>query len=75
MKNVLLITNIPTPYHIPLFIELNRQLKELGIEFKALLFGARGYARRKWIMEEKELSIGPRFHKNKTHIFLYDDYR
>jgi glycosyltransferase involved in cell wall biosynthesis len=47
LKKVLLVTNIPTPYRIPLFNELNRQLKELGISLK-ILFGALGYSRRQW---------------------------
>jgi glycosyltransferase involved in cell wall biosynthesis len=50
---VLLITNIPTPYRIPLFNELNRQLKNRGVQLK-VLFGAFGYARRKWIIDMSE---------------------
>ncbi len=46
-KKVLLVTNIPTPYRIPLFEELNRQLAAVGIEL-LVAFGAMGYARRKW---------------------------
>jgi glycosyltransferase involved in cell wall biosynthesis len=45
--NVLVISNIPTPYRIPLFNELNAQLGRLGIGFK-VVFGALGYARRRW---------------------------
>jgi glycosyltransferase involved in cell wall biosynthesis len=44
---VVLVTNIPTPYRIPLFNELNRQLAERGLAFE-VLFAASGYARRKW---------------------------
>lgn len=44
---VLLVTNIPTPYRIPFFNELSRQLKEKGYSLK-VVFGALGYARRKW---------------------------
>lgn len=44
---VLLVTNIPTPYRIPLFNELHAQLSALGISFK-VVFAALGYPRRKW---------------------------
>lgn len=50
---VLLITNIPTPYRIPLFNELNRQLKDRGVQL-TVLFGALGYTRRKWIIDMSE---------------------
>jgi len=43
----LLITNIPTPYRVPLFNELSRQLREKGLRLK-VVFGALGYPRRKW---------------------------
>ena len=45
--HALLITNIPTPYRIPLFRELAAQLSARGTTLK-VVFGARGYARRKW---------------------------
>ena len=44
---VLLITNIPTPYRIPLFNVLHDELAKRGIGFK-VIFGALGYARRQW---------------------------
>lgn len=50
MKRVLLITNIPNPYRIPLFDELNRQLERQGIQLK-VLFGTLGYRRRKWKLD------------------------
>lgn len=50
MKRVLLVTNIPNPYRIPLFNELNRQLERQGIHLK-VLFGALGYRRRKWKLD------------------------
>lgn len=49
-KRIYLITNIPTPYRIPLFNELNEQLKEKGLKLK-ILFGALCYPRRKWIID------------------------
>lgn len=65
MTKVLLITNIPTPYRIPLFNEINKQLGELGIGFK-VLFGARGYARRKWVIDEKEFEFEYQFLPSKN---------
>lgn len=53
LKKVLLITNIPTPYRIPLFNELNRQLEDCGIKLK-VIFGAMGYARRIWGIDMSE---------------------
>ena len=46
-SRVVIITNIPTPYRIPLFNELNAQLAREGIGFK-VVFAALGYPRRKW---------------------------
>lgn len=46
-KRVLLVTNIPTPYRIPLYNELNRCLSQHGIRFR-VLFGALQYRRRRW---------------------------
>lgn len=46
-NKVLLITNIPTPYRIPLFNELKGQLERKGLGLK-VVFGALGYAYRKW---------------------------
>ena len=46
-RKVLLITNIPTPYRIPLFNVLHEELSQRGIDF-SVVFGALGYARRKW---------------------------
>ncbi len=46
-NKVILITNIPNPYRIPLFNELNRQLNDKGVKLK-VIFGVLGYPRRKW---------------------------
>jgi len=46
-KRVLLVTNIPTPYRIPLYNEINHQLDRNKIQFK-VLFGALQYRRRMW---------------------------
>jgi glycosyltransferase involved in cell wall biosynthesis len=49
IKRIILITNIPNPYRIPLFNELNRQLEKKQIKLK-IIFGAKGYKRRKFIL-------------------------
>lgn len=50
MKRVLLVTNIPNPYRIPLFNELHRQLERQDIQLR-VLFAALGYRRRKWMLD------------------------
>ena len=50
MKRVLLVTNIPTPYRIPLFNVLNELLAGAGYQLR-VVFGAHGYARRKWTLD------------------------
>lgn len=47
MQKVVLITNIPTPYRIPLFNELNKQMQEEGMELH-VIFSEAGYQRRKF---------------------------
>jgi glycosyltransferase involved in cell wall biosynthesis len=53
---VLVIMNIPTPYRVPLFAELARQLRECGYHLK-VAFGGMGYDRRKWIVDEREFQF------------------
>ena len=52
-NTILVITNIPTPYRIPLFNELDRLLDENGMKLK-LVFAALGYSRRKWRIDMGE---------------------
>ncbi len=47
LPRILIITNIPNPYRIPLFNELNKQLLAEGYALK-VVFGALGYSRRQW---------------------------
>ena len=54
--SVLLITNIPTPYRIPLLNELHTQLAQLGIRFK-VVFAALGYPRRQWAIDMAECTF------------------
>jgi hypothetical protein len=46
MKKIVLITNIPNAYRIPLFNELSKQLLEENKEL-VVIFAAGGYDRRK----------------------------
>jgi glycosyltransferase involved in cell wall biosynthesis len=46
-RKAVLVTNIPTPYRIPLFDELGRQLLARQVDL-TVVFGAGGYARRRW---------------------------
>jgi glycosyltransferase involved in cell wall biosynthesis len=50
---IVLITNIPNPYRIPLFNSLNSTLNKKGIDL-IVLFGAKGYARRKWVINTED---------------------
>lgn len=63
-KKVALVTNIPTPYRIPLFNELAKQLADAGAEL-VVIFAARGYARRKWKVDQDEYGF--------RSVFLCDD--
>lgn len=56
MMKVMLITNIPTPYRIPLFNELHKQLREAGLTFK-VVFAAMGYDRRRWKVDMTDCSF------------------
>ncbi len=47
MMKVVIVTNIPNPYRIPLFNEVNKQFSEAGIKLK-VLFGSLGYSRRQY---------------------------
>ncbi len=72
---VLLITNIPSPYRIPLFNRLSDRLAESGISL-SVLFLARQYARRRWSVEEKEFRFeysyldGPRLTYGEAFLSL-----
>jgi glycosyltransferase involved in cell wall biosynthesis len=49
-QKILLVTNIPTPYRIPLFDEIADALREGGSSLK-VVFGAQGYRRRRWVVD------------------------
>lgn len=53
MKRIVIITNIPSPYRIPLFNQLHKDFRENGFLLH-IVFLAKTYARRKWNVNEKE---------------------
>ncbi|NWF49019.1 MAG: glycosyltransferase family 4 protein [Ignavibacteriaceae bacterium] len=62
--NILIVTNIPTPYRIPLFNLLNKKLEERGCSFH-VAFAAKGYERRKWEVDESEFNFSHSYLKSK----------
>ncbi|MFI5401825.1 MAG: glycosyltransferase family 4 protein, partial [Planctomycetota bacterium] len=52
MRTLAVVTNIPTPYRVPLFDTLAEELPELGWKLH-VLFGSRGNARRRWKVAEE----------------------
>lgn len=75
---ILLITNIPNPYRIPLFNTLFRELSREGNEFQ-VLFAVKGYSRRKFKDELNQCifpysflgSGGIRIGKSEGLLFTY----
>jgi len=57
---VIIVTNIPNPYRIPLFNEIHRQLLVHGIELK-VIFGSESYSRRKFKLNFAECSFNYSF--------------
>ncbi len=55
-KKVIIVTNIPNPYRIPLFNEVHAQLLQKGVELK-VLFGSENYSRRKFRLNLAECSF------------------
>ena len=78
LKTVLLITNIPTPYRIPLFNKLSEQLADDGRRL-VVLFGACGYAHRKWEVDIDDVKFEYRildsyrlsFYRGEKVVFTY----
>ncbi len=68
MKRVLLISNVPQPYRVPLFNEIDRQLKERGDELK-VVFAAAGYSRRKFKLDFSEMKFAYEILKSKKMSF------
>ncbi len=57
MKTVVVVTNIPTPYRIPLFNEVARRLHARGYALH-VVFGAWGYKRRQWKIDPGTFEFG-----------------
>jgi len=52
MDKIVLISNTPTPYRVPLFSEIHRQFRENGYEL-TMIFLTQGYKRRQWKIEQE----------------------
>ncbi len=52
MTKIVLISNAPTPYRLPLFSEIHRHLREKGYEL-SVIFLTGGYKRRQWRIQEE----------------------
>ncbi len=50
---IVIVTNLPTPYRIPLFNVLDRALSRIGLSLH-VIFGAKSEARRKWSVPLQE---------------------
>lgn len=59
-QKVLVVTNIPNPYRIPLFNELNCQCKSNNILVK-VIFAAKSYSRRKFELDMNECKFDYQF--------------
>lgn len=53
---IIIITNMPSPYRIPLFNHLREDFEQRGWHLK-VIFLTRGYARRKWNINENEITF------------------
>lgn len=56
MRTILVVTNIPTPYRIPLFNEIARQFRAEGNRL-FVVFGAWGYRRRRWEIDPESFEF------------------
>jgi glycosyltransferase involved in cell wall biosynthesis len=65
---VLIITNIPNPYRIPLFNELNEQCRQHGMNLK-VIFAAETYSRRKFILNMDDCKFDHSFLGSAQHSF------
>ncbi len=68
-RKVVLVTNIPSPYRIPLFNELTKQLRNIELDL-VVIFGNRIYSRRKFdAIPEKEYEFEFHFLNSETINF------
>jgi glycosyltransferase involved in cell wall biosynthesis len=59
-KRVVLITNIPTPYRIPLYNALFEECNKRGMKF-TVVFASKGYKRRKWKIDFDKIKFPHHF--------------
>jgi glycosyltransferase involved in cell wall biosynthesis len=60
MRRLLVVTNIPTPYRVPLFNALSGALREQGWELH-VVFGSRGNPRRRWSVPDADFRFPHEF--------------
>lgn len=70
IKKIMIITNIPNPYRIALFNELNAQLKQKCIKLM-VVFGARQYSRRKFQLDMEECRFDYRILKSSPRNIFF----
>lgn len=79
MKKVLLITNIPNPYRVPLFNVMSKAFAMENYHLK-VIFGSEGYKRRLFTLDKSELKFDYRILNDQAHqlssneektVFLY----
>jgi len=71
MKKAIFITNIPNPYRIPLFNEINKQFSEMQVKLK-VVFGSEGYKRRMFHLDLNEIKFDFEILDDKAHTFSED---
>ncbi len=67
LKTALVIMNIPTPYRVPLFNELARQLAGCGYRLR-VVFGASGYSRRQWAIDTADFRFDYELLPSRTFV-------
>lgn len=60
LKTIVLVTNIPTPYRVPLFREIDQQLQARGCRL-VVVFGGHGYSRRLFHLDPTEFGFAHHF--------------
>lgn len=60
LKTIALVTNIPTPYRVPLFRELDQQLQARGYRL-VVVFGGQGYSRRLFQLDPDDFGFEHHF--------------
>ncbi len=71
MKKVLLITNIPNPYRVPLFNVMSKIFASKQLHLK-VIFGSEGYKRRLFTLNKEELQFDYTILNDQAHSFSND---